>query len=155
VEMRGHQTKYQHILDRTFRRPRDVIKFCNCVLNAYKERFSAPADFAHHDTKPREITSDTFVNEDLYRAHDQYSTYLRDEIVDEIHAYFADYTVYFEVLKQIGYQQFTLDDFRTAFARWKQRLVEVVPEDEVLSRLYEFSIIGFYKAGGGGYGGAE
>jgi len=27
-EMPGHQTKYQHILDRTYLRPRDIIKFC-------------------------------------------------------------------------------------------------------------------------------
>ena len=27
--------------------------------------------------------------------------------------------------------------------------------DIILERLYEFSIIGFYKTGGGGYGGSE
>src|SRR5439155_20103227 len=35
-EMPSRQSKYQHILDRTFRRPRDIIKFCNEVLTAYR-----------------------------------------------------------------------------------------------------------------------
>ena len=37
-EMPGHQTKYQHILDRTYLRPRDIIKFTNSILNRYKTR---------------------------------------------------------------------------------------------------------------------
>lgn len=35
-EMPGRQTKYKHILDRTFLRPRDIIKFCNETLEAFK-----------------------------------------------------------------------------------------------------------------------
>ncbi len=34
-EMRGHQKKIQHILDRTFLRPRDLIRFCNEILLFY------------------------------------------------------------------------------------------------------------------------
>jgi hypothetical protein len=35
-EMPSRQKKYRHICDRTFLRPRDMIKFCNDVLEAYK-----------------------------------------------------------------------------------------------------------------------
>lgn len=34
--MPGRQSKYKHIIDRTFLRPRDMIKFCNEVLGEYK-----------------------------------------------------------------------------------------------------------------------
>ena len=37
-EMPGHQTKYDHMRDRTYLRPRDIIKFANCALDKYKER---------------------------------------------------------------------------------------------------------------------
>ena len=37
-EMPGRQTKYQHVLDRTYLRPRDAIKFINATLGRYKER---------------------------------------------------------------------------------------------------------------------
>ncbi len=45
-EMPGRQSKYKHICDRTFLRPRDMIKCCNEVLSAYKDlhpNWSAPA----------------------------------------------------------------------------------------------------------------
>jgi hypothetical protein len=37
-EMPSRQTKYAHLCDRTFLRPRDMIKFCNEVLTAHKDR---------------------------------------------------------------------------------------------------------------------
>ena len=40
-QMPGHQTKYAHILDRTYRRPRDIIRFCNAVLKQYRARTKA------------------------------------------------------------------------------------------------------------------
>jgi hypothetical protein len=35
-EMPSRQSKYAHICDRTFLRPRDMIKFCNEILGEYK-----------------------------------------------------------------------------------------------------------------------
>lgn len=35
-EMPGRQSKYQHILDRTYLRPRDIIRFTNSILERYK-----------------------------------------------------------------------------------------------------------------------
>jgi hypothetical protein len=37
-EMPGHQTKYDHMRDRTYLRPRDIIKFTNSALDQYKAR---------------------------------------------------------------------------------------------------------------------
>ena len=143
AEMRGHQTKYQHLVDRTFRRPRDIIKFCNSILAAYKQRQATSGG----DRR--------FINEDIYKAHTDYSNYLRNEIVDEIHKYHPDHRIYFEILREIGRLQFTHEDFATAFSTWKGRLTQEASEDQILEALYEFSIIGFYRAGGGGFGGSE
>lgn len=38
TQMPGYQSKYQHMPDRTFLRPRDIIRFCNSVLKQYKLR---------------------------------------------------------------------------------------------------------------------
>jgi hypothetical protein len=139
-QMKGHQTKYQHIIDRTFRRPRDIIKFCNCILNVYKTR---------------RRSNEKFTNEDVNLARQEYSKYLRDEIYDEIYKYYPDFKYYFEILQQIGYQHFTMDNFLDAYKTWKPQLSENISPRDILERLFEFSIIGFYKAGGSGYGGSE
>lgn len=143
-EMRGHQTKYLHIIDRTFRRPRDIIKFCNSILTVFKNR-----RINHEENTPK------FTNEDINMARPEYSTYLRDEIVDEIHKHYPEYNFYFEILREIGYQQFTIRDFEKAFELWKDRLNNIIQPTSILEILYEFSIIGFYRAGGSGYGGSK
>jgi hypothetical protein len=141
--MRGHQTKYQHILSRTFRRPRDIIRFCNSILAPFRER------------KRTKGGPQSVINDDVNLAHFDYSNYLRDEIVDEIHKYHPDYRTYFEILKSIEYQQFTMDDFNKAYEQWKDRFERSIPIDTVLENLFEFSIIGCYRAGGSGFGGSE
>ena len=86
--MSGHQPKYQHIVDRTFLRPRDIIKFCNEVLNSYKKR---------DGDRP-----DLFDNEDVNGARQSYSEYFLDELDDEIHKYIPAYKEYLEVIKTIN-----------------------------------------------------
>jgi hypothetical protein len=144
MEMRGHQSKYQHILDRTFRRPRDIIKFSNSILTKYRERHLSGSE-----------AKAQFTNEDVSLARTEYSDYLRNELIDEIHKYNPDYGIYFEMLRQIGYQLFTLDDFREAYEAWSGRLTANVQPEEIVERLFDFSVVGFYRAGGSGYGGSE
>jgi hypothetical protein len=52
--MSGHQSNYQHIIDRTFLRPRDIIKFCNEVLIAYKRREDTKLERFDNDNVKRE-----------------------------------------------------------------------------------------------------
>jgi len=49
---------------------------------------------------------------------------------------------------------FTIDDYEMSFKAVSSRLGIKENSSTVLERLYEFSVIGFYKPGGGGYGGA-
>lgn len=141
-EMPGHQTKYQHILDRTYLRPRDIIKFTNSTLKQYKLR-------AKLDGYP-----ERFENVDLNNARSEYSSYLMNELDDEIHKHVPHYEDLVSLLRSVGVWQFSLEDLKTSYEANK-KLADVKPFNEVLQELYEFSLIGFYRPGGRGYGGSE
>ena len=68
--MTGKQSKYDHILDRTFYRPRDIIRFCNDILTAHR---------ANNVTQ-----SQIFSNKDIIESRRSYSEYLLRELDDEI-----------------------------------------------------------------------
>ena len=134
-EMPGRQTKYAHICDRTFLRPRDIIKFCNETLSAYKSSGER---------------SDKFDNAEVIAARAAYSTYLLRELDDEIAKHVPLYKEYLEVLKRVGSVQFPIAKFRE---EWKKRLV-LADQDLMLAleELFEFSVIAYLKTGGGGGG---
>jgi hypothetical protein len=140
-EMPGHQAKYQHILDRTFLRPRDIIRFCNGVLTEYKNRI-------YQDSEGEKC----FVNVDVSNARIQYSDYFKNELDDEIHKHFPQYTDLLDALRSIGTWHFEQNIFEGILS---SRFGEKHNTNEVLSKLYKFSIIGFYRPGGRGYGGSE
>lgn len=134
-EMPSRQKKYIHISDRTFLRPRDMIKFCNEILKEFKR---AAVDRTQFD------------NEDVINARERYSDYLLRELDDEIAKQVPDYKEYLEVIKSIGTMQFTAEQFA---ASWKNRspLAEKDSSDG-LRQLFEFSVVGYLKPGGGGGG---
>ncbi|MDP2712429.1 MAG: hypothetical protein Q8O56_14540 [Solirubrobacteraceae bacterium] len=135
-QMPSRQSKYAHICDRTFLRPRDMIKFCNEVLDAYTDR--------HEDADGK------FDNESVIAAREGYSEYLLRELDDEIAKHAPVYQEYLEVLKTIGNIHFTSAQFEEA---WDGR-PRLAKEDrrEGLESLFEFSVIGYLKSGGGGGG---
>ena len=96
-EMPGRQTKYKHVLDRTFRRPRDVIKFANEVLITYK---------AHSGSE-----SGLFENSDISAARPPYSEYLLKELADEIFKHVPSHRDYIDILKSLEALQFTREEF--------------------------------------------
>lgn len=116
--------------------PRDMIKFCNEVLSAYSER--------HGDV------SGKFDNEAVIAARDGYSEYLLRELDDEIAKHNPTYQEYLEVLKSIGNIHFTSSQFASG---WEAR-PRLAGEDwrDGLESLFEFSVIGYLKSGGGGGG---
>jgi hypothetical protein len=140
-EMPGHQTKYQHILDRTYLRPRDIIKFCNSILGKYKVRVRQ-----NDDNSPVQ-------NIDIHNARVEYSIYFNNELDDEIHKHIPNYKDYLEVLRRIGSWQFTPEDFENAYTSTLSNPEK--PLAEALHDLYAFSIVGFYRPGGRGFGGSE
>lgn len=141
-QMPGRQAKYQHMLDRTFLRPRDMIKFCNETLDAYKAQSA-------------EERGTLFSNRAINTARIEYSQYFLNELDDEIFKHMANYETYIEVLKSLDSLQFIKEDFEKAC---KAR-AKIMPPDydptSILSELFEFSLIAYYAPGGGGYGGSE
>ncbi len=138
-QMSGRQPKYQHILDRTFCRPRDAIKFANEVLKAYKGRGGDETG--------------KFQNEDIIAARVNFSEYLLKELGDEIFKHIPKHRDYLDILKSLEALQFGSDEFAEICIRRADLLGDATPED-VLRSLFEFSIIGYQKTGGVGGGSA-
>lgn len=133
-EMPSRQSKYRHICDRTFLRPRDIIKFCNEVLRSHKS------------IDPK------FTNESVHAARDAYSDYLLNELDDEMAKHVPNYRVYLEVLKSVGSEKFSRDEFATSLAL-RHDVGDIAPI-VALEDLFEFSVISYLKPGGRG-GGSE
>lgn len=133
-QMPGRQSKYRHITDRTFLRPRDMIKFCNEVLEAHK----------------KEAGSGPFENGSLHEARSGYSDYLLNELDDEVAKNVPDYQGYLEVLKTVGKEKFT----RSEFASVLQGRGNDLDAGDALRDMFSFSIVSYLKSGGRG-GGSE
>jgi hypothetical protein len=143
-EMPGRQSKYRHITDRTYLRPRDIIKFCNTILKQYKARRAA-------DPKSE---PEQFDNADIHAARPEYSDYLLRELDDEIHKHIPDYQNLLALLSSLGVWQFDRPRFEEICAA-RADLVGRREPLSILQDLYTFSIIGFYRSGGKGLGGSE
>ena len=139
-----NQFKWNYLIDRTFLRPRDIIKFMNLSLAQANKRLA-------NNPEGENIIN----NEDINNIKDKYSTYLYEELKDEISGKYQDFEYYLEVLREIHLLTFTKEDFDEKYEKVKERYQLIETSDVVMERLYEFSIIGFYKPGGGGYGGSE
>lgn len=138
--MTGKQSKYNYIIDRTYLRPRDIIQFCNEVLEQHKK----------NPSKTNKID-----NSEIYSAKEEYSNYFLNELDDEIHKHVPDYDEVLEVFKSIGYYQFELEDFIKKYNERKGITGDRMTAVTAMKSLFEFSIVGYYSAGGGGFGGAE
>lgn len=143
VEMSGHQTKYRHLVDRTYLRPRDMIRICNATLQQYKQRKAKAAD-----------GQEKIINTDVINARADYSEYLLRELDDEIHKHVPKYKMYMELLRSLGVQSFEKQKF-IEMCKAKPEFTAESSSEDILAALYRFSIIGFYRAGGKGLGGAE
>lgn len=141
-QMPGRQSKYQHMIDRTFLRPRDMIKFCNETLAAFKVQNDP-------EKQPQ------FTNKDINAARPEYSRYFLNEIDDEIFKHIQNYQAYIEILKSLNSLQFTKADFDQAYVDRRRLFTQDVNTSAILQELFDFSLIGYYVAGGAGYGGSE
>jgi len=134
--MRGTQTKFKHMAARTQLRPRDMIQFSNLCLQRAKA-----------------TGSERIQNQDIAGARPQYSEYLISELHDEIHAVFAEWRKYLDALRRIHRMRFRREVFDGVFEELKLARFGK-SADEALELLYGFSVVGFTKLGGAGYGGS-
>ncbi len=137
ASMRGSQTKWNHILARTFLRPRDVIRFLNASLWEAKKR---PGD-------PLVLT-----NADIINSRDQYSTYLKEELDDEILPHWPKWEQALQACSAMSTITFDREDFVKEYEgrRTNHNLVSAI---DALELLYRFSVIGYSRRSG--YGGSS
>lgn len=134
--MRGSQSKWNHIVARTFLRPRDVISFLNIV-----------AELAIRQMPDADIIE----NADIIAAREPYSRYIKQELDDEVKPHWPNW---FEALQSIS-ELATVTLTRADFARsWERRKgAKKLSVDDALERLYQYSIIGYRRGiGRGGSG---
>jgi hypothetical protein len=135
--MRGSQSKWNHIVARTFMRPRDIIQFLNFATDVAIKLYP---------------DSDSFDNEDIQRAREPYSKYLKQELDDEISPHWDCWVESVQVLSEIATMTISLDSFKDAYTRIKSRRNKV-DADEALEILYSFSVVGYRRGiGKGGSG---
>lgn len=135
--MRGSQSKWNHIVSRSFLRPRDVIQFLNFALDVAKK------------ANPE---ADRFTNDNISDAREPYSKYLKQELDDEIAPHWPSWTEALQACSEIATMTLSKDDFKEAYDRRKSTKNDVLAE-EALEILYGFSVLGYRKGlGKGGSG---
>lgn len=134
--IRGSQSKWNHVLSRTFLRPRDAIKFMNAILRQAKKRKEFPT---------------IITNKDIVNSRDEYSSYLKSELDDEIRPHWEQWDKALQACSAIATITFDKTDFEKEFtSRFKD---EEKSTDEALAVLYQFSVIGYQRRSG--YGGSS
>lgn len=122
----GIETIWKYIVNRTFERPRDVIKFLKCCQKC-----------------PAQLQVDFKTVEGAEIA---YSQWLHDEVRDEIHSYLPVWRESFQCLSRIGKGVLTLSELRIELGRdpeiaaWMKNHNKT-PEF-IASTLFDFSVIG-------------
>lgn len=133
--MRGSQTKWNHMLARTFLRPRDVIRFLNSALAESKKRSNTPIHFT---------------NKDIVNCREEYSAYLKQELDDEILPHWRQWEEALQACSAISTITFDKAEFVEEYTSRRSRANDIMADD-ALKMLYRFSVIGYERRSG--YGG--
>jgi hypothetical protein len=123
---------YKRMINQTYIRPRDIIKFANLALGRAKDRIR------HSAGGPQCITP-----EDVRSAELAFSTYLVDELDDEISATEPEWKTYLELLRRVGRSAFTRAELVACLAE----IESPPPAHTILGLLYKFGLIGFATRG--------
>jgi hypothetical protein len=131
--MRGSQRKWSHIVARTKRRPRDVIQFMNAVLYSVKLRVLGNGEIS---------------NKDVTGAREQYSSYFKGELNDEILPHWPEWETAMGAIASLARLAFSFSDFETAYS--VRQHTGQPSAREALERLFSFSVVGYRQSLGGG-----
>lgn len=134
--MRGSQPKWNHVLARTFNRPRDVIQFLNIALN---------------EAKKRNDPSTVIINEDIVSSRDAYSAYLKNELDDEVGPHWPDWIEALRACSNISTLTFERQRFVEEYAKRKSSN-NPIDADKALELMHRFSVVGYETRSG--YGGS-
>jgi len=121
LEEFGHpQEVFRYIIHRTFHRPRDVIQFCKKI----QEEVKSTSQLYYRTIKD---------------AEKEYSLWLLSEVANEIGPIIKDLDALYELLRLMGSKDYSMNDFRTRYSKFKQTIGK--DEEELLRDLYNFGII--------------
>ena len=135
--MRGSQSKWNHVLSRTFLRPRDIIKFLNSALLEAKKRTDSPL---------------ILDNPDITNARESYSVYLKRELDDEIIAHWPQWEEALQACSALSTMTFGREEFVIEYDRRRSSSNQLTAT-AALQMLYRFSVIGYERRSG--YGGSS
>ncbi len=135
--MRGSQTKWNHVLARTFLRPRDVIRFLNASLEEAKKQAGDPLFIR---------------NNDIINSREQYSAYLKEELDDEMLPHWPKWEQALQACSAMSTITFDRDNFVNEY-EGRRTSDNPVNADDALELLYRFSVIGYSRRSG--YGGSS
>ncbi|MCZ0963271.1 hypothetical protein [Paracoccus benzoatiresistens] len=122
--MRGSQPKWNHVVARTMKRPRDVIKFLNASLQVAKRRRKQELV----DAKARNTLQNiedlplVFTNKDIVNAREIYSPYLKAELDDEIKPHWEDWEDALRTLSIMEKEVFQRDEFTKEYGAQKSSM---------------------------------
>ena len=135
----GSSSLYDAICDHTFLRPRDMIKICNEVLAQHRKRNGN--------------VGNVLTEEDLRAARSGFSTFLLGELDDEVNKHLPLYREYLGAIERHGETEVAVSELVKQIQRTQSRNhQQESPPIDVISELFEFSIVGFQKVRGRGAG---
>lgn len=112
---------FRYIMHRTFHRPRDLVQFCI-------------------KTKEQAEKMNKLDYETLKAAEKEYSSWLIDELKNEISPVIPHTDTLFTFLRSLGTRRFSSKKFKAAFLKGRNRNINKSPE-ALLRYLYELGII--------------
>ncbi len=119
---KGIQDVFQYIVNRSFHRPRDVVKFCKCIQV--------------------EAQTINFLNfRTIKNAEKEYSKwFLFDELANEINPVLNEKVKpTYELLKNVGQKAFSLADFKRKYDDYKINVLS--NHEDLLRYLYQVGIV--------------
>ncbi len=131
-EMRQRARSRTYVLKRTMGRPRDIVAYATFALEEARRQ------------KHAEVLA-----EDLYASETRYSQHILDELSDEVGPTMEKLPNVLSVFKAIGKRSFRWEDW---FLRAEQQGLEEAKAREILTQMFEASVIGMLEVGGGGGG---
>jgi hypothetical protein len=131
--MESGQEIVDYVVARTHRRPRDLIRFCNLALAEARAKDAGDGD-------------DKIMPGHIEAAEDAYSSYLRQELRDEVFSHHPDADRWLELLRRIGTQTFELIAFDKECSA-SSDLLSGTGQGSVLKIFYNFGVIGCANRG--------
>lgn len=120
---------FQFMVERSYRRPRDLIKFCNLALAQAQQRWAGGEGGQQIEA------------EDILSAFPAYSDYLREELRAESFSHFESMNQWLELLTRIGAPSFTKEEFEAEVDR-SGDLTGETTSTAILQAFFRFSVVG-------------